>query len=132
MQSQDTYRGGREAGHLVVRSGIAPAWLRILERERGGSDDPTVAAEQDALLDRLISAIEAGEPIDFAEPRSHAAAAWDGESPTTAGYLLGIVRYAACEQWAAQCGNSNLETWQEFIALGSLAADVEAAMVAQA
>ena len=103
---------------MIVRPEIAPAWLRILARERrfGG----TLAAERAAMVGQLITAIEAGEPINLVAPRSTKAAAHGRQSPTTAGYLLGLIRN--------RFNNRDAGDWHEFIALGALAVDIEAAL----
>jgi hypothetical protein len=108
---------------LLVRPDIAPAWLRMLDQDRI-PDDWTIGPERDAIIDRLTDAIQAGEPIDLATPRSSEAAAHDGQSPTVAGYLIALVR----DKFTL----GDLGDWRQFIALGALAADIEAVMLASA
>jgi hypothetical protein len=104
---------------VVVRPEIAGAWLQILEQNRPDPGD-TIAAEQDALTDRLTAAIRGGDPIDLSEPRSTEAAAHDGEDPTVAGYLIGIAR----DKFLV----GDLGDWRQFIALGALAVEIEATL----
>lgn len=121
MQSQDTPAGGRaEGSQLVVRPEIAVAVLHTLERDRKGFAEQTgvVAAEHVATIEQLTNAVQAGESIDLAAPRSREAAVHDGQSRTVAGYLLGLIR---------DTFSSGIGDWHQFIALGSLAVDVEAA-----
>ncbi|MDQ6807186.1 MAG: hypothetical protein M3065_20045, partial [Actinomycetota bacterium] len=72
-----------------------------------------------AMIDGLTATIKAGEPIDLVAPRSDEAAAHDGQSPTIAGYLLVLIR----DIFESGFGGD----WDQFVALGSLAVDVEAA-----
>ncbi len=119
MHSQDTHCAGRtEATQLVVRPEIAPAWLRMLEQDRM-PDDWTVGPERDVTIDHLTTAIQAGKPIDLAASRSASESEHDGQSRTTGGYLLGLIRDKFI--------NRDWRDWREFIALGALAVDIEAA-----
>ncbi len=90
---------------LMVRPTIAPAVVRLLERD-------TLSPEG------LIEAIREGEPIDLAAPRSAEAAEFDGEDATVAGYFR-----ALCRDKFLIGGIADLH---ELIALGTLAADIEA------
>lgn len=116
MQS-DRIRSKPDGSVIFVRPHLAPRVLRALEEDRGGPDNPVIAAERVALVDRLTKAIRATEPIDLAESRSLAVSEHDGQSPTTAGYLLGLIR----DRFA-----SGISEWDDFVALGALAADLEA------
>jgi hypothetical protein len=92
-------------GHIMqVRPEIAPEVMRILKQD-GQSPEG------------LVDAVRVGT-IDLAAPRSAEEAAWDGQAPTTAGYLRGLIRDAHMNGFA---------DFSEFVALGALAVDIEAA-----
>jgi hypothetical protein len=105
------------SGQLIVRPEIAAAVLLTLDQDR--TSDETVGVERNAIIDSLTNAIRSGEAIDLAALRSAESAAHDGQSPTIAGYLLGMIRDRFSTGW--------LGDWHQFAALGSLAGDIEAA-----
>jgi hypothetical protein len=102
---------------LTVRPELVPATLRLLDQDRM-PDDWTIGPERDVMIDRLMDAIQAGERINLAAPRSTSAAEHDGQSPTVAGYLLALIH----DRFTL----GQLSDWSEFVAMGALAADIEA------
>jgi hypothetical protein len=89
---------------MFIQPEITLALVRVLEEDRAS--------------DRLVHAISRGRGIDLSARRSAEAAAHDGQSPTVAGYLLGLIRDKF---------SNGIRDWDEFVALGALAADIEAA-----
>jgi hypothetical protein len=120
MHLKNTSGAGRTEGPFVVRPEISAAVLCVLDQDRM-PDDWTIGVERDAIIDRLMTAIKAGTSIDLAASRSAEAAAHDGGSRTIAGYLLALIR----DKFIVR----DLGDWHQFIALGSLAVDIEAAQV---
>jgi hypothetical protein len=77
------------------------------------------AMDNPAYPSGLIETVRAGDPIDLARPRPMAAAEHDRQAPTVAGYLSGLIR--------DRLELGLIADFQEFVALGFLASDVEAA-----
>jgi hypothetical protein len=103
---------------FIIRPEIGPAVMRMLDQDRM-PDDWTLGPERDRVIDSLLTAIKAGDPIDLEAPRSSEAAEHDGGTPTVGGYLLGLVRDRFL--------TGALGDWDQFIAIGALAVDIEAA-----
>jgi hypothetical protein len=93
---------------VLVDEHHAPAILTVLEHD---SDSP-------AYPDGLIETIRAGDPVDLMQARSLAAAEHDGQAPTVAGYLLGLIR--------DRFSLGHMTDLRELVALGALASDVGA------
>lgn len=99
-------------GHLLVREETVEVIVSVLDQDHGN--------HANALVDELIADIQAANPIDLTAPRSHEAAEYDRMEPTTAGYLLGLIR----DRFLV----GTISDWRECVALGSLAADIEGAI----
>jgi hypothetical protein len=93
---------------VLVGEHHAPVILNVLEHD----------ADSPAYPDGLIESIRNGDPVDLMQSRSAAAAEHDGQTPTVAGYLMGLVR--------DRFSLGHVTDLREFVALGLLAADVEA------
>jgi hypothetical protein len=94
-----------QAHIMQVRPEIASEVVRILEQDGQAPEG-------------LLDAVRAGT-IDLAAPRSAEEAAHDGQAATAAGYLLGLIRDTFLLK--------QLGDWRQFVALGALAVDIEAA-----
>ena len=145
MQAQNTpaRRAGRTEAQLVIRPKLAPAALRLLDRERCEG-----APEYAETIQRLIDAVNEGRPIDlsaYLDPSeaikgilltaagtplddrfTMSLSEWLKCTETVERYMLSTISYVVHTDTSEDGTRS--DDWRYLSDLAALAADIEAAL----